>query len=124
MVTADEIFPAPLLYVRYVVVRLIAAVRYENDRFFEFRPVYQFYKCPRFVLLPATLYDSIQIELTFQVVQSVQMQQVVSSSVPGTVKVGCLVMNIAWNLHMRTVHCQQSVPVPASHRTVFVSKPA
>ena len=67
-------------------VRLIAAVRYENDRFFEFRPVYQLYKCPSFVLLPAALHDCIQIELTFQVVQSVQMQQVVSASVPDVVK--------------------------------------
>ena len=107
-----------------VVVCLIAAVRYKDGRFFEPGPVIQLRKCPRFVFLSAVLYDSVQIELIFQVIQSVQMQQVVSASIFGAVKVGHLVVNVAWNLHMGTIHCQQCVPVPPSYGTVFGSKPA
>ena len=107
----------------YVVVCFIAAVRYHNDWFLEPGPVNQFHKRPRFVFLSAVLYDSVQIELIFQVIQSVQMQQVVSASIFGAVKVGHLVVKVDWNLHMGTIHCQQCVPVPPSYGTVFGSKP-
>ena len=108
----------------HVVVCLITAIRYENDRFCEFRPIHQFYKRLRFVLLSSILYDGVQIDLTFQIVQSVQMQQVVSAPVLRAIKVGCFVVNVAWNLHMGTVCRQQCVPVPPSDGTVLISEPA
>ena len=55
----------------YVVVCFIAAVRYHNDWFLEPGPVNQFHKRPRSVFLSPVLYDSVQIELIFQVIQSV-----------------------------------------------------
>ena len=52
------------------------------------------------------------------------MQQVIPASLFGADKVGCFVVDITWNLHMRTIHRQQGVPVPPSYGTVFGSKPA
>ena len=88
------------------VVRLVAAICNQNNRPCKLRPIHHFHKCLRFILFPSVLYDGVQIQLTLQIVQRVQVQQVVATSVLCAVKVGRLVVDIARDLHMGAIYRQ------------------